>query len=104
MKQIELLQEAFPDRNRLGVLWDTQSADQFSAAEREAKARRLACPLNSLKTSPYDFAAAFSILARDDVQMLIVSSRSPCLAAERTNRKPCPRASASDHVHPQASR
>jgi putative tryptophan/tyrosine transport system substrate-binding protein len=40
-KQIELLQEAFPDRNRLGVLWDTQSADQFRAAEHEAKARRL---------------------------------------------------------------
>jgi hypothetical protein len=46
-KQIELMQEAFPDRNRLGVLWDTQSSDQFSAAEREAKARRLA--LRSLK-------------------------------------------------------
>jgi putative ABC transport system substrate-binding protein len=42
VKQIELLQEAFPDRNRLGVLWDTQSADQFSAAEHEAIARRLA--------------------------------------------------------------
>ena len=73
-KQIELLQEAFPDRNRLGVLWDTQSADQFSAAEREAKARRLALRPLKLENPPYDFAAAFRTLAQDDVQMLIVSS------------------------------
>ena len=69
-KQIELLQEAFPDRNRLGVLWDTQSADQFSAAEREAKARRLALRPLKLEKHPYDFAAAFRTLAQDDVQML----------------------------------
>ena len=40
-KQIELLVEAFPERKRLGVLWDVQSADQFAVAEREAKARQL---------------------------------------------------------------
>ena len=74
MKQIELLQEAFPDRNRLGVLWDTQSADQFSAAEHEAKARRLALRPLKLENPPYDFAAAFRTLAQDDVQMLIVLS------------------------------
>jgi putative tryptophan/tyrosine transport system substrate-binding protein len=73
-KQIELLQEAFPDRNRLGVLWDTQSADQFTAAEREAKARGLALHPLKLESPPYDFAAAFRSLARDGVQMLIVSS------------------------------
>ena len=74
VKQIELLQEAFPDRNRLGVLWDTQSADQFSAAEHEAKARRLALRPLKLEKPPYDFAAAFRTLAQDDVQMLIVLS------------------------------
>ena len=73
-KQIELLQEAFPDRNRLGVLWDTQSADQFSAAEREAKARRLTLRPLKLENPPYDFAAAFRTLAQDNVQMLIVAS------------------------------
>lgn len=73
-KQIEVLQEAFPDRNRLGVLWDTQSADQFSAAEREAKARRLELRSLKLENPPYDFAAAFRTLAQDDVQILIVSS------------------------------
>jgi putative ABC transport system substrate-binding protein len=73
-KQVELLQEAFPDRNRLGVLWDTQSADQFSAAEREAKARRLVLRPLKLENPPYDFTAAFHTLAQDDVQMLIVLS------------------------------
>jgi putative ABC transport system substrate-binding protein len=73
-KQIELLQEAFPDRNRLGVLWDTQSTDQFTAAEREAKARGWALRPLKLENPPYDFAAAFRTLATDGVQMLIVSS------------------------------
>ena len=40
-KQVEILKEAFPERKRLGVLWDTVSAEQFSTAEREAKARQL---------------------------------------------------------------
>jgi len=73
-KQIEILQEAFPDRNRLGVLWDTQSTDQFSAAEREARTKQFR--LNSLKLEnpPYDFAAAFRTLAQDNVQILIVAS------------------------------
>jgi len=74
VKQIELLQEAFPDRNRLGVLWDTQSTDQFSAAEREAKARRIALRSLKLENSPYDFATAFRTLVRDGAQMLIISS------------------------------
>jgi putative tryptophan/tyrosine transport system substrate-binding protein len=73
-KQIELLQEAFPDRNRIGVLWDTQSADQFSAAEREAKARRLVLRPLKLENPPYDFTAAFHTLAQADVQMLMVLS------------------------------
>jgi ABC-type uncharacterized transport system substrate-binding protein len=36
-KQLELLTEAFPDRKRVGALWDALSADQFHAAEREAR-------------------------------------------------------------------
>jgi putative tryptophan/tyrosine transport system substrate-binding protein len=36
-KQVELLTQAFPDRTRLAVLFDVQSADQFAAAERAAK-------------------------------------------------------------------
>jgi putative ABC transport system substrate-binding protein len=36
-KQVELLTEAFPNRTRLAVLWDELTADQFAAAERQAK-------------------------------------------------------------------
>jgi putative ABC transport system substrate-binding protein len=73
-KQVELLAEAIPGRNRLGVLWDTLSADQFSAAEREAQARGLMLRPLKLENPPYDFAAAFRALARDDAQMLLVLS------------------------------
>lgn len=73
-KLIELLQETFPDRNRLGVLWDAQSADQFSAAERESKARRLVLRSLKLENPPYDFAAAFRTLAQDDMQVALVLS------------------------------
>ena len=73
-KQIELFQEAFPDRNRFGVLWDTQSADQFKAAEREAKARRLPLHPIKLENPPYDFSAAFRTLSQNGVQLLLVSS------------------------------
>lgn len=37
-KQIELLTQTFPERRRLGVLWEARTADQFSAAERRARA------------------------------------------------------------------
>jgi putative ABC transport system substrate-binding protein len=73
-KQVEVLQEAFPDCNRLGVLWDTLSADQFTAAEREAKARGLAVRGLKLENPPYDFVEAFRILARDDVQIVLIGS------------------------------
>jgi len=36
-KQVELLTQAFPDRTRLAMLFDAQSADQFGAAERTAR-------------------------------------------------------------------
>ena len=37
-KQVEILTQAFPERNRLAVLFDRQSADQFAAADKAAKA------------------------------------------------------------------
>jgi putative ABC transport system substrate-binding protein len=73
-KQIELLMEAFPERKRLGALWDVQSADQFAAAEREAKARQLTLRAIKLENPPYDFDAAFGRLAQDGVDMLHILS------------------------------
>jgi ABC-type uncharacterized transport system substrate-binding protein len=78
-KQLELLVEAFPERKRLGVLWDVQSADQFAAAEREAKARHLELRALKLENPPYDFASAFRALEQDGVQMLLFAS-SPLFA------------------------
>ena len=82
-KQIELLLEAFPERKRLGVLWDVQSADQFTAAEREAKMRQLELRAIRMENPPYDFAAAFRAMAQDGVQMLIVLS-SPLFGLQRS--------------------
>src|SRR6516164_9384294 len=62
-KQLELLTQAFPNATRLGVVWDVLSADQFAAAEPVARARQLALQPLKLEKPPYDFAAAFRILA-----------------------------------------
>jgi putative ABC transport system substrate-binding protein len=37
-KQVELLTQAFPERKCVGIIWDRASVDQFTAAERRAKA------------------------------------------------------------------
>jgi putative ABC transport system substrate-binding protein len=73
-KQVELLTEAFPERKRLGALWDVLSADQFSAVEREAKARHLALRGLKLENPPYNLVAAFLALAQDGMEMLVVLS------------------------------
>jgi putative ABC transport system substrate-binding protein len=71
-KQMELLMEAFPERKRLGALWDVSSADQFATAEREASARQLTLRAIKMENPPYDFEAAFRALAQDGVDMLHV--------------------------------
>ena len=58
-KQVELLTQAFPERTRLAVLWDAGSADQFAAAERQARSLRLDVRSLKLENPPYDFDAAF---------------------------------------------
>jgi putative ABC transport system substrate-binding protein len=70
-KQVELLIEAFPDRKRLAILWDTASADQFASAE--ARAKPLGLQIQSLKMEnpPYDLDAAFSSAADARSQMLL---------------------------------
>ena len=73
-KQVEVLQEAFPDRNRLGVMWDALSIEQLSAAEREAKAKGLELRAFKLENPPYDFAPAFRALAQDGAQMVLIGS------------------------------
>src|SRR5207253_2334124 len=57
-KQVELLNQAFPDRTRLAMLFDAQSADQFGAADRTAKLLNLQVQSLRLEDPPYDFDAA----------------------------------------------
>ena len=82
VKQLELLVEAFPERTRLAVLWDAQSADQFSAVESLAQSKHLALRGLKLENPPYDFDATFAALTRDQPQMLHVLS-SPLFTPHR---------------------
>ena len=73
-KQLELLVEAFPERKRIGTLWDIQSAEQADRAEAAAQSMGLSVHSLKLENPPYNFDAAFQALARGDVQMLEVLS------------------------------
>jgi putative ABC transport system substrate-binding protein len=73
-KQVELLTEAFPERTRLAVLYDGISADQSSAAQRQAKLLHLDVRSVKLENPPYDYDAAFRNLAEGSPQMLLVLS------------------------------
>ena len=83
-KQVELLTQAFPERTRLAVLWDGISADQFAAAERQARSLRLDVQSLKLENPPYDFDAAFQRLAEGSPQMLLVLS-SPFFSLSRSH-------------------
>jgi putative ABC transport system substrate-binding protein len=73
-KQVELLTQALPGRTRLAVLYDEISADQFTAAERQAKSLHLDVQSLKLENPPYDFDTAFRSLAAGSPQMLLVLS------------------------------
>ena len=73
-KQVELLTQTFPERTRLGALWDAGTADQFSAAERRARALGRDLTAVKLETTPYDFEVAFRTLAEASSQALLVLS------------------------------
>jgi putative tryptophan/tyrosine transport system substrate-binding protein len=71
-KQVELLTQALPGRNRLAVLWDYISADQFESAERRAKLLRLEVHSRKMQDPPYDLEAAYGSLGDTNADMLLV--------------------------------
>jgi len=73
-KQLEILVQTFPERSRLAVLYDANSAEQFSAAEVLAKSMPLQIRPLKLEKLPYDFGAAFQTLANDGAQMVLILS------------------------------
>jgi putative ABC transport system substrate-binding protein len=84
VKQLELLAESFPDRTRVGALWDSLSADQFAAVEDAAKSMRLSLRSFKFENPPYDFDSAFAKLVQDEVKMLLVLS-SPSFTPHRAH-------------------
>jgi ABC-type uncharacterized transport system substrate-binding protein len=81
-KQVELLGQAFPDRTRLAMLFDAQSADQFRAAEQAARALSLHVQAMRLENPPYDFDAALRSVASGGAQMVLALS-SPSFLPQR---------------------
>lgn len=81
-KQLDLLTQAVPGRKRLAILWDVQSADQFSAAVHAARSLNLDVLSTKLETPPYDFASAFRTMSRSESQFLLVLS-SPLFTRHR---------------------
>ena len=79
VKQLQLLVEAFPEKNQLGILWDDQTTEQFESAEQEAQKNRLAMKSIKLTSPPYDFEKAFRTAKDNGVQILLVLS-SPLFA------------------------
>ena len=73
-KQVELLTQAFPGKTRLAALYDSQTADQFSAAERSAKFLNLQIRGQKLDRTPYDFKDAFQRVAAGGAEMVLVQS------------------------------
>ena len=81
-KQLDLLRQAFPDRNRLAVLHDTLSTDQFTAAEQGAKSLNL--QVQAFKVDPaYDFAGVFEAAAKGGAQLMMAQS-GPAFTKYRT--------------------
>src|SRR5262249_30323150 len=72
-KQIDLLRQVFPDRNRVAVLYDAQTADQFTPAAQGATSINL--QVQAFKVDPaYDFAGVFEAVAKGGAQLMLVQS------------------------------
>jgi ABC-type uncharacterized transport system substrate-binding protein len=82
-KQLELLTEAVPGKTRLGVLFDAQSADQFSAAEHAARSLGVEIWTWKFDGLLYDFDAAFHNASAAAVQLVLVLS-SPAFTQYRS--------------------
>jgi len=81
-KQLELLIEAFPEPRRIAVLWDSISEDTFHSAEKAAQSMGLSLGPLKLENPPYDFDAAFQMLAQGNPKAVLVLS-SPLFTPQR---------------------
>ena len=103
-KQIDLLRQTFPDRDRLAMLYDAQTADQFTAANQAAKSLNLQVQALKLEIPSYDFAGAFQAAAAGGAQLMMVLS-SPSFTKHRdATCRACHQTPPAYHVHLQALR
>jgi putative tryptophan/tyrosine transport system substrate-binding protein len=73
-KQLELLAEALPGKTKAEAIYDALSLDQFTAAKRAAGNMTVELRGLELENPPYDFDAAFRVMAQGSPQMLLVLS------------------------------
>jgi putative ABC transport system substrate-binding protein len=73
-KQIDVLKQTFPDRARLAMLYDVQTADQFAAADQTARSLNLQVQPLKLEIPSYDFVGAFQAAADGKAQLMMVLS------------------------------
>jgi putative ABC transport system substrate-binding protein len=84
-KRLELLLEAFPQRQPIAVLWKQASAEQFDSAQRAAQSLRVHLRSHRLENPPFDFDEAFHAITQDDSRMVLVLSGSAYFGAQRTH-------------------
>jgi putative ABC transport system substrate-binding protein len=80
-KQVEILTQAFPQRKKLAIIWDTLSADQFSAAAQRARTMGLNVSSMQLREPPYDFSKVFRDITASGADMALFQS-SPFFAVQ----------------------
>jgi putative ABC transport system substrate-binding protein len=83
-KQLELLTEAFPNGQPIAALWESDSAEQFNAAQRVAQSRHIELSSHKLEKLPIDFDEAFTAIVHDGSRSVLVLS-GPSFTAQRSH-------------------
>ena len=73
-KQLELLVEAFPDRQPIAALWEPASAEQFDTVQRIAQSLHIELRSHKVENPPFDFDEAFRAIAQGGSRMVLVLS------------------------------
>ncbi len=73
-KQLELLAEAFPARQRIGILSDHHTTEQLDIVRELAKEMRLEMVSHVFEKEPYDWEAGFNRLVVEGAQSVFVNS------------------------------
>jgi putative ABC transport system substrate-binding protein len=81
-KRVELLREAFPNARRVGVLRDTASSEQATAAAEAAASLRFEARLLDVVGQPPDYAAALKLMDDSPGEPIMIPA-SPLMLRDR---------------------